>query len=185
MLLSLRIFAILGFLVATVGSRLQIIPGSQEMHTAANAMFEAGAILSGVIVLSFAAMLSKFWSARDTLSGSSQKVSGAGTSVVSERLIVKQLVVGMAATIVFYVVRVVWFCLAAFSTAGTWDQIFGSLGAFIAMALLPEYVILAVHVYLGFAIPKIPKPTRVAPNDQTEETSANNRNSRRRIGAFR
>lgn len=75
MLLYLRIFAILGFVVATVGSRLQIIPGSQEMHTAANAMLKAGAILSGVIVLSFAVIIYKFWSARDSLSGSSQKVS--------------------------------------------------------------------------------------------------------------
>lgn len=91
----------------------------------------------------------------------------------------------MAATIVFYVVRVVWFCLAAFSTAGTWDQIFGSLGAFVAMALLPEYVILAVHVYLGFAISKIPKSTPVAHNDETEEGSANNRKPRRGMAAFR
>lgn len=46
-----------------------------------------------------------------------------------------------------------------------WYQIFGSLGAFIGMALLPEYLILAIHIFLGFAIPEVSKAD-LAEHDQ-------------------
>jgi hypothetical protein len=36
------------------------------------------------------------------------------------------------------------------SIFSTWDPLFGSAVAFALMALLPEYIVLVIYVYLGF-----------------------------------
>lgn len=61
-----------------------------------------------------------------------------------------QYLTGATSAIPFVILRVIYGTLSAFLTPNIWNPLVGSAVAFALMALLPEYITIAIIIYLGF-----------------------------------
>jgi len=57
---------------------------------------------------------------------------------------------GTTMAVPFLVLRIIYAVFSAFLTPNTWSPLVGSAVAFALMALLPEYITIAIYMYLGF-----------------------------------
>lgn len=57
----------------------------------------------------------------------------------------------------FLIVRVAYALLTVFSTNQKWNNLTGSIAAFVCMGLLMEYVVVGIYIGVGITIPPVGK----------------------------
>ncbi|KAJ9365594.1 hypothetical protein C8Q69DRAFT_499204 [Paecilomyces variotii] len=67
------------------------------------------------------------------------------------------IVKGSASAMPFLIVRVAYALLSVFSTSQKWNNLTGSIAAFVCMGLLMEYVVVGIYIGVGISIPPVGK----------------------------
>jgi len=58
----------------------------------------------------------------------------------------------------FVVVRIAYAFLSIYSHDPKWNDLYGSVGIFVGMALVMEYIVVVTFLTLGFIVPPVRKP---------------------------
>lgn len=66
-----------------------------------------------------------------------------------------QILMVIPGAIVCLSIRIAYACLSVFTQDSVWDPLEGSIGVFVGMALLQEYIIVMLFTWIGFSIPKV------------------------------
>ena len=81
-----------------------------------------------------------------------------------------QIFRGTAAAIPFLIVRIAYAFLSVFHPSNEeWEPLYGSVGAFVGMVLIPEYIVLAVYIGVGISTPGSRHVGRVRAGDISTE----------------
>jgi len=81
-----------------------------------------------------------------------------------------QIFRGTGAAIPFLIIRIAYAFLSVFHPSSKeWEPLYGSVGAFVGMALIPEYIVLVVYIGVGISMPVSRHVGRVRTGDISTE----------------
>lgn len=114
-----------------------------------------GYILFAAVLAILLAMGLWFWTQRFTLKSGSRTVSYSILRATFQTTDGIQVLYGILTSAPFLVVRNIYGILEVvlqYSPTSIWDPVYGSAVAFATMALLMEYIIICVYLYVGFVV---------------------------------